>query len=53
VIVQSMMPRDQAARQGFPGDRDDIVDAWLESAMVSLQCGRVSSFLHPSDREWG
>ena len=37
----SMMPAKRALRDGFVGNKDRIVDHWLEGAMVSLTIGRV------------
>ncbi|GAA6060966.1 hypothetical protein JCM10212_006548 [Sporobolomyces blumeae] len=36
----SMMPLKRALRDGFPEDKDRIVDQWLEGAMNALTCGR-------------
>ncbi|GAA5859877.1 hypothetical protein JCM1840_001777 [Sporobolomyces johnsonii] len=36
----AMMPVKRATRDGFPEDKDRIVDHWLEGAMVALTCGR-------------
>ncbi|KAM0755358.1 hypothetical protein T439DRAFT_351150 [Meredithblackwellia eburnea MCA 4105] len=36
----AMMPAKRAIRDGFPADKDKLVDYWLEGAMVALTCGR-------------
>lgn len=35
----SMMPVPRAMRDGFPEDKDRIVDQWLEGSMLALTCG--------------
>ncbi|GAA5928922.1 Zn(II)2Cys6 transcription factor [Sporobolomyces koalae] len=36
----SMMPPKRAQRDGFPENKDRVVDHWLEGSMLALTCGR-------------